>query len=460
MPRGKLNQLTWRRPALENLLALREPLSDVALLLREVGVPTANKATAREEAVELLHAAAEVEHSLLVQYLYAAYSLPLPDDTTRSRLIAQIAHQEMGHLMTVQNLLLAVGGPIYFDRQDRSPNPGDDPIPFRLEPLSLDALSKYIAAEMPALGKIPDPEERAQVENIRRHAEEICGVGVHRVGALYVKIYWLFQSTDQPEGPLQLPNDGSLQSGFHLDARDFADPTITANFQAQPNDWGVSPTVNPGFYIDPVSSRAEALAALHRIMVQGEGWEAGEDTHYRRFLRLYRTFSGSASPVPVPVNPTAGEPLLDPIQEENRISNPLSQNFAYLFNVRYRFLLALLIHAMIRPRNDASALRQDYLLPWGRTEMRRFLRGLAELLVRLPRRNPSDVLHAAPTFELGTTTLPETEAEVLVTYRALLNETARIIDQIRQYAQTPGTSLLAEIEQDDAARREIIQQLL
>src|SRR5258707_10520428 len=60
----------------------------------------------RDEAVFLLNIAAEVEHSLMVQYLFAAYSLRDPSQLTEDKAalvrdlrkaIANVARQEMGH---------------------------------------------------------------------------------------------------------------------------------------------------------------------------------------------------------------------------------------------------------------------------------------------------------------------------------------------------------------------------
>jgi hypothetical protein len=70
-----------------------------------------------DKAKILLETAAEVEHALLAQYLYAALSLRTEDeDPTKQTALSEwfaevhrIARQEMGHLMTVQNLLLAMG---------------------------------------------------------------------------------------------------------------------------------------------------------------------------------------------------------------------------------------------------------------------------------------------------------------------------------------------------------------
>ena len=88
----------------------------------------------RQFAIFLLQTAADIEHALLVQYLYAAYSLPVRKDSVKiidpktgqpvtmpdpsdpskkvdvttgfwSSKIASIAQEEMGHLLSVQCLL-------------------------------------------------------------------------------------------------------------------------------------------------------------------------------------------------------------------------------------------------------------------------------------------------------------------------------------------------------------------
>jgi rubrerythrin len=77
----------------------------------------------RDEVVFLLTAAAEIEHALMVQYLYAAYSVRVPVGGSNENqlravqsLLTQIAREEMGHLATVQNLLHLVGGPLNLNR--------------------------------------------------------------------------------------------------------------------------------------------------------------------------------------------------------------------------------------------------------------------------------------------------------------------------------------------------------
>jgi len=124
---------------------------------------------ARDEAIFLLHTAAEVEHSLMVQYLYAAMTLnlgteqhPDPDTPRWQRIILGIAKEEMGHFITVQNILRLIGGPLNFEREDTPFRSEYYPFRFSLRPLTVKApnrggwknagsLNRYIAAEMPRL---------------------------------------------------------------------------------------------------------------------------------------------------------------------------------------------------------------------------------------------------------------------------------------------------------------------
>src|SRR5256885_2161832 len=60
-------------------------------------IPEQNNTSPLERARYLLKAAAEIEHGLLVQYLYGAYSAPGGD--SRRGTIRDIAVQEMDHLL-------------------------------------------------------------------------------------------------------------------------------------------------------------------------------------------------------------------------------------------------------------------------------------------------------------------------------------------------------------------------
>src|SRR5882724_13325243 len=114
--------------------------------------------TWKDHLVMLLHIGAEIEHSLMVQYLYAAYSLggtQVPPD--RREMVKRwqddilaVAKEEMGHLLTVQNILTLIGQPINLGRMDLPWDIPFYPFPFQLEPLSLDSVACYVFAEMPS----------------------------------------------------------------------------------------------------------------------------------------------------------------------------------------------------------------------------------------------------------------------------------------------------------------------
>jgi hypothetical protein len=73
----------------------------------------------QDKAKILLETAAEVEHALLMPYLYAAFCVRSEDEDPAKQAalselfceVHRIARQEMGRLMTVQNLLLGIGLP-------------------------------------------------------------------------------------------------------------------------------------------------------------------------------------------------------------------------------------------------------------------------------------------------------------------------------------------------------------
>ena len=107
----------------------------------------------------------------MVQYLYAAYSINGEQRSKKNRemvegwraSILSVAREEMGHLLTVQNVLVLLGAPVNFDRAMLPWDHEFYPFPFSLEPLSVETLQCFIYAEMPrldSLGKAPPGKQR------------------------------------------------------------------------------------------------------------------------------------------------------------------------------------------------------------------------------------------------------------------------------------------------------------
>jgi hypothetical protein len=129
--------------------------------------------TPRDHLVMMLTAGAQIEHALMVQYLYAAYSIDTDQASQEIREkvkgwranILSVAREEMGHLLTVQNVLVLLGAPVNFGRQMLPWDHEFYPFPFSLEPLSLESLECFIYAEMPRVDSIRKPAPGKQRSN-------------------------------------------------------------------------------------------------------------------------------------------------------------------------------------------------------------------------------------------------------------------------------------------------------
>jgi len=374
MRTSALQQLRWVKPKDQQAVAAEPTLLDFAptayparaaalrRAILEAGLPEPpqGEMSVVEEARYLMQAAAEVEHALLIQYLYAVYSIrtknALNAARQRRRKLLNIALEEMGHLLTAQNLLLAVGASPYFDRGNTllgGGPAGDHPFPLRLEPLSPDSLAKYVTAESPPLDMIQDPALRARVEPVFARAAQVAGQNVNHIGVLFAKIFWLFQPNDDPH-PLwpELPGD-LLPSGRHLAESDFV--TASEPQQAQPEEFNQDPVDPPSgenIYIIPVRSRIESLFALDKIAEQGEGWQLGPESHFERFLEAYEKFDTELAGyiAPVPVNPHTSATGMAP----GLITHPAALLWARLANARYQMLLLKLGLGLRQPRQPGD----------------------------------------------------------------------------------------------------------
>lgn len=428
----------------------------------------------RDEAVFLLTAAAEVEHALMVQYLYAAYSVHVTGPNVTELgivrdLLVQIAREEMGHLVTVQNLLHVVGGPLNLNR-DRAPYASEIyPFRFTLEPVTPGSLAKYVTAESPAT--LPDDmshEERDLVRQIREDAVAANGgEPVRHVGPLFERLAVLFG-----DGPDAL-TDADIR-------------TDTAVRQASAADWGYaplrpsdgSPLIVDSFPgADAAVLRKAARAAVQEVADQGEGFDlppAGPATgdaesHFERFLDVYRRVvalrsAGDRVTWPVATNPnTTPEPgqapPVDDGQAAGRITEPRARAWAQLFDLRYRMLLGRLAHFLWidqDPYEAASGPEQGDrtargLLLLGAFDEMRHLGKIADKLVQMPK-DAGGGVHAGPPFELPySLNLPDGEP---ARWRAHL-DVSRAATRLVETALDPGADpfLAALVEQDTAAQQ-------
>jgi hypothetical protein len=361
-----------------------------------------------EKARFLLDRAAEIEHSLLVQYLYAAYSLKKPADGVTPqqkaalsqwfRLIFGIAKEEMGHLMTVQNLLLLVGQPPNFERERFPVPPEIYPFPMHLEPLTQASLSKYVVAESPV--------DATGIEDIIRQATHEVGAAPNRVGALYALLGVVFTRDGELEsnaaggdkwyqtvrdvGHLAFLQDPGSRR-WHLPDTAFDAGSLAR--QARGEDWAATGMIR----VKVAGDRRAALDALRDISLQGEGpVQPIADplgSHFERFRRIYRGESllpypaGDWTPTRgVPKDPIVGGPSGSP----NVIRAPKAKDYATLANERYALLLGFLEQYFLTEPASRTILKD-----WCIGEMR-WLGGLALVLSGLPRDSKPTEVAAIP----------------------------------------------------------------
>jgi hypothetical protein len=402
----------------------------------------------------LLQMGASIEHALMVQYLYAAYSLR--DDVEEARewreTLLLIAREEMGHLLTVQNVLALLGGPINIDREDY---PWDTPFqafPFQLQRLTRGSLACYCYAEMP-VGLEKDPGFAEIWEEAKKHVnvKQEQPIEVNHVGKLYHHIIEI------------LGNRKEIPDHCFVDA---------AYGQMSWDDWGRSYRGDPppkatsslasaqsgmdraNLFISKVTTREQAILALAELSEQGEGLVAVDKllggseilqavrarasarkmeqshTHYGRFRKMYDELckyesrpDHSSFSWDVPSNPSSDYSEQRRSAQDKtavattKIENRLSRRWAGLFNIRYRMLLTWLLHALILTRKHpppATAHLRGQIIHRVFGEMYN-LKAIAEILVKLPLKEGQDRTdgpRAGPPFQMPfRLTLPPNERD-------------------------------------------------
>lgn len=423
----------------------------------------------RDFLVMLLQIGAEIEHALMVEYLYAAYSLGGSQVPAGSRKLVRdwresiltVAKEEMGHLLTVQNLLILLGGAPTLEREDYPWSSPYYPFPFCLEKLSLDSLACYVYAEMeqdmPSSvpgegpeGKHFQSHDRAMIEKIVTDRVKAAGwAAPHHVGEVYNSIH-------------EILKDPTLVPDSCFDAETYA-------LQASWDEWGQGyrprqqdtgedvKTRQPDVIVVQMASRTEAIAGLKAIAGQGEAPQLRSPrekgpSHFDRFVEIFQAFETAKDPSlvrAVPLNPTTRDPTQG--GSGTYIESLSSRTWANLFNVRYRLLLAYLAHTYRLPRTDRDRGARAPMLQRVFAEMFN-VKTIAEILVRLPLTDkPKETARAGAPFEMPyTTVLPSDDADCWQLYRDLL-ETSRELaaDLLKTGAQGEGADYLLTLRELD-----------
>jgi hypothetical protein len=375
--------------------------------------------------VMLLHVGAEIEHGLMLQYLYAGWSIDVDGAPPewRARLlrwqdsILAVAKEEMGHLVTVQNLLALLGAPPNLGRSDFPWDIDHYPFPFCLEPLSPTSVALYLFSEKPT-----DEELRACPRKGRRarhyawfEAEGrvlmerliatrvVDGRPLHRVDALYREIVDLIGDTGR------IPDSAFREDAYRGQARwddwgrRYRPPPQTLTPGGALAGEAPVASANTNVLVAPVATRQQAVAALCELSEQGEGPHLGgesdaEPSHFDRFLEIFHDLAMLPDTVH-PALPAATNPTTRKDGGAGAITHPRTRLWAGLANLRYRMLLTFLAHAL----RAAPAAARDEANLRGSLVHRTFgemyaIKALSARLMRLPMHEEDDGTRAGPPF--------------------------------------------------------------
>jgi CDGSH-type Zn-finger protein/uncharacterized Fe-S cluster protein YjdI len=345
----------------------------------------------REQALHALYEAAELEHCLMCTYLYAAFSLKtsVEEGVTGEQLAAitrwkqsilQVAIEEMGHLMSVWNITVALGGAPRVGRVNFPLDPGYLPagVVVKLAPFNLSTLQHFIYLERPAGSAEPDGEgfepERHFVRGASSPRLTPMGIDYDTVGEFYQ----------------------TLGHGLRLLVQEHGEAgAMCGNPALQLSSAEVS---LPG--AKRVICLKTALAAFESIVTQGEGaQENTENSHYQRFSAIRSEYRAllAADPDFKPAFPAATNPVLRrPPRPEGRVwlEDADASATVDLANSAYGLMQRLLAYTYAVPQPDPD---KNLALELG-IGLMHAMAPLAERAARLPAGPSNPDCHAGITF--------------------------------------------------------------
>src|SRR5262245_29442792 len=349
----------------------------------------------REALIYMLCQAAELEHGIMCQYLFAAFSLKQRADegltpeeleavTRWRRTISHIATDEMLHLALVQNVLSAIGAAPHLTRPNLPAPARHYPagVNLTLVPFGEPALQHFMFLERP--------------EGMALEGAKDIDAPVHDAMALtaegdivpqlqdFATIGHLYRSIEQ--GLAHLADKFGERHLFvgppraQATSADFRWPELVA-----------------------VTDLASAQRALDTILEQGEGarghWETA---HFGDFVRILEEYRGmlAANPAFDPVRPVMFASVRRSERNESipLIGDAVTSRCTDLFNVSYEILVQILERYFAHTEETDAQL--GTLARAADALMTGVLRPLGDLITTLPAGPEHPGRTAGPSFEL------------------------------------------------------------
>ncbi len=348
----------------------------------------------REALIYMLCEAAELEHAIMCQYLYAAFSLKQSTEEGLTvheleaverwrKTVSHIGTQEMLHLALVENLLSAVGAAPHLTRPNLPQPAGHYPpgVVLALMPFGEPALRHFMFLERPEGMDLDDAPGLAAAERAAPIMQE--GEIVPRLQD-FATVGHLYRS---------------IEEGIkHLCAR-YGEPWL---FVGPPEAQATREHFSWPELVQ-VTDAASALLAIETILDQGEGprghWRKA---HFGRFVEILDeylhlkeanpSFEPARPVLPATVRPSEGD------QTTPLIGDPFTARCADLFNIGYEILLQTLERYFAHTEESDAELATLAQVTLGL--MFNVIKPLGELVTTLPVGEEAPGRSAGPSFEL------------------------------------------------------------
>ncbi|AYM43100.1 ferritin-like domain-containing protein [Mycobacteroides chelonae] len=362
--------------------------------------------TTRNELHAALDQALSIELAVMIQYLYAAYSIPTQDAAKRyvekgiwtegqhalacglgpetldngyRGLLMNVAREEMIHFLAINNIRMAVGLPFQVPRLDFGRLNGTlwTPLDLSLEPFGLTAVERFVELERPHelvpgfVGDRPAPQR------------------LYPYGSLS-ELYAAIRAAIQRIPDVLVAKKYQGGGGHHL----FMRKSVNA--------------IHPDYQLE-VDDVASAIFAIDFVTEHGEGGKialpnAGEESHFETFLGISASLAQERVNIPraeripwTPAYPVLRNPTLHSADAARcHVTNAPARAAMTAFNRSYQLAAQLMVqHFGYCP---AGNLRRSPLMNWALDIMVTVLRPLGELIVTLPSGLAGKT--AGPSFEL------------------------------------------------------------
>jgi Ferritin-like len=348
----------------------------------------------REQLLHLLAEAAEIEHTLMCSYLYAAFSLKRAGEPGVSaaqgevlerwrKTIMDVAVEEMGHLVMVANLTVAVGGRPHFGRPNFPVASGYFPsgVTVRLTGFNAETLKHFIFLERPQ--DVQGEDSTAFTQD--GHEREQAHLGLMPSAQDYATIGHLYEAI--------------RTNLIALDRELGGEGLFLGDLASQ-----VGRSVIDLEGVEPITGLAGAQRAIDIIVEQGEGsLEDREVSHYRSFLTIQRELYAAVHDDAdfAAAWPVADSPVLrQPPEPEGKIfvDRPAAAALLDFACATYGLLLRCLVQCFGRAGDDAE--RSQRALMAAAIELMHILGEASTALARLPASSVEGGVHAGMTFTM------------------------------------------------------------